>query len=206
MVGGIVMAGMMGGLALLLANLSKQQHFVQKTTETHFEVKALFDTMAKTLYDGEACKKTLGVGVAVTDGRSINSINNRDGGVVFNTTDKYGNRLLQIESMTLKNTQITGNSGSVDIEVVLLKLSSVLKGYKKAVQEFPISFDVASGTSNLTRCHHSIDNLDQVVNDAIVNEVTPIIDTKLDTVVQELCTVFGGSYSNSRCLLPSGSP
>ena len=202
MVGGLVMAGLMGGLALLLANLSKQQNYIQKSTETHFEANALFDAIVRTLYDGEACKNTLGDGAPVSAGRDIDEIRNRDNGVVFNKTDKYGNRLLRVESMTLRDDQLSGTSGTVNLEVVLLKTSSVLKGYKKVVRELPITVEVAAGGNNLVSCHHSIDNLDPKINSSMNNQVTQLIDAKLDDVIQELCTAFGGAYSNSRCIPP----
>ena len=203
LVGGLAMAGMMGGLALLLANFSKQQQFVQKITETYFEVDSLFDIMARTLHGPEACKKTLGDGVAVVNARTVSAIKNKDGGVIFNTTDKYGNRLIEIESMTLRNSQITGTSGTVDIEVVVKKLSSVIKGYNKVTRKLPISVTVASGTTNLVRCHHKVDNLDQEVSNAMTNQVNPLAETKINDVVRELCTVFSGTYANFQCTLPT---
>ena len=197
LVGSLVAAGLMGGLALLLANMTKQQHAVQKSTETHFEVNSLLDIMVRTLYNGDACKHTLGDGVSVTDNRSINFVKNKDGGVVFNTTDNYGNNLLRIESMTLKNTAITGTSGAVDIRVVILKLSKSIKGYKKVVKDLPITFKVAAGSTNLSSCHHTVENLDQVVTDALSNQVAPLVDTKLNEVIRQLCPVFGGTYDTT---------
>ena len=197
LVGSLVAAGMMGGLALILANMSKQQMMVQKSTETHFEVDTLFNVMVRTLYNRDACKNTLGDGLPVNNGRSISSINNKDGGVVFNTTDKYGNNLLRIESMTLKDTSITGTSGKVHINVVVEKLSKAIRGYKKVSRDVPISFKVTSGTANLVSCHHTVENLDQVVTDALNNQVAPAIDSKLNAIIQELCPVFGGAYNAS---------
>ena len=202
MVGVLVMAGMMGGLALLLANLTKQQHFIQKTTETYFEVNALFDAIVRTLHDGEACKKTIGAGTTLAAGTTISTVKNKDGGVVFNTVDKYGNRLLRVESMTLRNPQISGTEGTVELEVAVLKLSQILKGYKKSIRKLPISVTVASGTSNLSECHHKIDNLNQVVVDSMTNQVTPLMDTKVNTAIAELCGIFGGVYANSQCASP----
>ena len=208
MVGGIAMAGMMSGLALVLANLSKQQHYIQKITETHFEVNSLFDIMKRNLYNKDACKQTLD-GI-IEDGRNITEIRNQDNGVIFDKVNKYGNRLIKIESMTLRNRQIasTGISGTVDLEVVVTKESKVIKGYNKVTRKLPIDVEVVPSSSvyNLVSCHHRVEDLDNMVDNAMNNQVDPLLDTKLFTVTKELCTVFGGTYVNSECVRSSSTP
>ena len=202
LVGSIVTAGMVGGLALLLANLSKQQQAVQKSTQTFFEVESLEKSMVRNLYNKGACKKTLNANSAtVVDGKSIDYIKNNRGEDIFQVNSVYGNRLLVIESMSLINTQITGTKGTVDLKVVLEKKSKAIQGYKKVVKKLPIMFNVTAGTTNLLSCHHKVENLEQVVTDALNNQVEPLVDSKLNAVVQGLCGVFGGTYSASanRC-------
>ena len=208
MVASLVAAGMMGAMALMLAELTRQQQAVQKTTETYFEVNSLFNLIVRTLYDGNACNETLVIGQSINDGRNIDFIRNKNGGVVVNTTDLYGNRLLRIESMTLTNTRITGTSGEVDLKVVIKKMSKGVKGYDKASKTLPLSVQVASGGTNLIKCHHTTDNLSQILRAPMVAQATTLADTKVETARSRFCTDLGGTYSASAqvCSLPSSSP
>ena len=205
MVGSIVAAGMMGGLALVLANMSKHQQSIQKRTETHFEVESLFNAIEGTLYNEDACLETLNAsGTLITDGKSIDFIKNRDGGTIFNKTSKYGNNLLQIKSMKLKGISIVGTSGKLDFRVEVEKLSNSIKGYKKVTRDLPISIEVtaaAGGNYNLIQCHHSVEGLADAVNNALVGEVGPHADSKIDAIIQNLCPIFGGVFDpdSKRC-------
>ena len=207
MVASLIAAGMIGALAVLLAELTRQQNIVQKKTETYFEVNSLFGLMVRTLYDGEACNQTLVIGDPISDGRTIASIKNRDGGVVINTIDKYGNGLLKVESMTLKNSDIRGTSGTVDFEVVIKKLSKGLKGYDKVTKLLPLSVEVGSGGSNLVKCHHTTDHLSTIVRDMLEPQATTYIDNKVEAVRSQFCTGFGGTYdaTTKTCSFPAPS-
>ena len=199
----LVAAGMMGGLALLLAELTRQQQAVQKNTETYFEVNSLVNLMARTLYDGEACGRTLGVGTSISDGTAIASIVNREGGVVVNTGDKYGNGLLRVKSMELDNTATTGTSGTVDLKVVIKKLSKGVKGQNEVAKTLPLSVEVTTG-GNLVKCHHTADNISNIVRDIMTDQTTTLVDTKVETARNQFCTGFGGTYDavTKTCTLP----
>ena len=205
MVGGIVAAGMMGGLALVLANMSKHQQSIQKRTATHFEVESLFNSIEETLYNKDACLKTLNAaGTLITDGKNIDFIKNRENGVIFNKTSKYGNNLVQIKSMKMKNIAIVGTSGTLDFRIEVEKLSNSIKGYRKVIRDLPISIEVAAvtgGIYNLVQCHHSLEGLPEAVTNALDNEVGPHTDSKINAVVQNLCPIFGGVFDpdSKRC-------
>ena len=153
----------------------------------------MFNSISRTLHDTGACKETLGVGNPVNNGRNIDYVKNKDGGIIFNTTDRYGNGLISIDTMTLKNLSATGTSGSVDLEIVLLKLNNSIQGYKKSINVFPLTVELDS-SNNLVKCHHSIDNLLQTINDVITNQMEPLMYTKLNNLRQEICAAIGANY------------
>ena len=59
MVGALAAAGLVGGLALMLAQLTREQMGTQKRIETEAEITAVSQRIVRTLYDGDACRNTL---------------------------------------------------------------------------------------------------------------------------------------------------
>ena len=197
MVASLVAMGIVGGLAVALAELTRQQQEVQKNTETYFEINSLFNLMARTLYDGEACNETLIVGQPVSDARTINQVKNKDGGVVVQIGNKYGNRLLEVVSMTLDNTRINGTSGEVELVVELRKLSRAVKGYDRVTRRLSLSVEVASGGINLIKCRHATDHIRAIVRDTVIDRSKALADTKVEEARRKLCVDLGGIYSSA---------
>ena len=196
-VGTLISAAMMGGLSLLLADLTKKQYIVQRKAEIELEITILMNRMVRVLYNGQACNNTLGVGqnLVETPPRTIGSILDKDGDVVFNEAQKYGNGLVLLESMTLDNLNITGTAGEVDLEVVLSKESVAITGPKKVTKVLTLSVEVSSGTTNLVNCQYTGENLDQIISDVVVTDVDPIFVGKASTAKQSFCTMLGGTFN-----------
>ena len=114
----IVAAGLLGGLALMIAQLAKQQHQVQKKAETGTEVVALSRRILHTLYDGNACIQTLGSGTAIRPGTplSVNAIKNKSGRDLIVTGGTYGNRLLKVSSIKVVNPVVNGDTAEAKLE------------------------------------------------------------------------------------------
>ena len=108
MIGVLAAAGLMGGLALVLAELTKQQMGIQKRLETEVEIISLSNRMVHVLYNGDSCKNTLYADIPApyrinaNDFHTINNIKDKDGDDVFSKGSVYGNRLVKIEDMQLK--------------------------------------------------------------------------------------------------------
>ena len=211
MIASLVAAGMIGGLAVVLAELIKQQQVAQKNTETYFEVNSLFRLIVRTLYDGDACTETLQVnGGEIIDQRSIDAIRNKDGGEVLRVNQTYGNGLLRLESMTLGNPNIdTSNNGAfgeVALTVVIKKLGRAVKGYDRVSKSLPLSVEVVPGSPNnvLVKCHHATDNITQIVKDIMTERAKTLADSKVETARDQLCTQLGGTYNATAktCTLP----
>ena len=187
--GVIVAAGMMGGLALFLANLSKQQHVTQKKAETGVEITGLHQKILSVLYDGEACTASLGVDsfipiAGTNQTRGLNQLKNKAGTVVVEAGKKI-NRLLEVESITLKNTRgNTGMTREVDMEFVIKKTSKAITGYEKVVKTFPLTVELKTLPNVLARCHHTL-------------------DAKEEGIKESMCVGLGGTFTAHSGSVPS---
>ena len=183
----IIAAGMMGGLALFLADMTKRQHVTQRRSETGAEVVALQHKILSVLYDGESCTETLGPNINFSSvaGTQINQLKNREGRVVL-TTDPTNtgshdiNRLLRVNSMTLKNPQGTGKTREVDMEVALKKLGTANAGME-TVKTFTITVEL-DASDKIVRCHHALDAKEQALKERV-------------------CLAMGGLWSSNSCSL-----
>ena len=173
----LVAAGMMGGLALFLADLAKKQHVSQKKAESGAEAVALHQTVMSVLGDGKACAETLR-GLDPLSGTSVAELKNRSGKVVI----KSGkiNNLIEV-SFTLQNPSIpsgTGTrSGNIDIEMVTKKLSRAVTMGKTTTKIIPLTVEV-DGSGKLTDCHSTIDS--ETLN-----------------IQKDMCLGMGGAWSTS---------
>ena len=171
MVGALVASGLIGGLALILAELNTQQVVTQKKIETGVEVDALFQRIERTMQDADACRNTMlggtlaptpapppglalptiAPGLNVTIG-AIKSRSDRDLVVTGNT---YGNRLVSVTSQTLKvnaNPLPTGGGDTQGtLEVVMTRESRAYTGQKTVTRRVPLVLRV-DGSNNLTSC------------------------------------------------------
>ena len=188
-VGVLVAGGLMGGLALFLANLNKQQHISAKRAETRLELNALHGRILGVLSDGKACTVSVGPGSSVpvagsNQTRPLTALKNRAGSVVIGVGEKI-NRLLEVESITLKN--VTGNVGTTreaKIEVVIKKLGLANRGTGSAVKTFPITVELASLPATFASCHSTLD--------AVALEIK-----------RSMCLALGGTWQAGICNLDS---
>ena len=124
MVGAISAAGLMGGLALVLAQLSRQQLVLQKRGQTQSEVEAISRRIGRMLYNPEACLMTVRASNFPTMASftsvqtfSAPAIKNQKGGDVYEVNKTYGNGLVKVSSLKFKNLASIG--GTVNIKTKL---------------------------------------------------------------------------------------
>ena len=188
LVGVLVAAGMMGGLALFLANMAKQQHVAQKRADTGVAMTALHQTVLSVLNDGESCTETLrgiGMGGVPSSGTPLaGGLKNRSGKAVVKS-GKNGN-LLEV-GFTLKNPNIpsgTGpRTGNAEIEMVVKKLSSAVVMGKTVTETIPLIVEV-DGSGNLVNCRSTLDS--------------KALAIKLDAK-REMCASIGGVWTSPNC-------
>ena len=162
-VGVLVAAGMMGGLALFLAQMNRDQHVAQKKAETGVEVVALSQRIVRTLYDGTACLNTLSTGVTPPVAPNVvanvtipvSAVQNKSGQNIVEKNKTYGNRLIEIQDMKVKVAPVvTGDQAEAEFVVTLKRKSSAYTGQKTVVREFPLTLnlDTSVSPSKLSGC------------------------------------------------------
>ena len=210
MVGVLVAAGMAGGLALYMANITKMQHVSQKKAETGAELTGLQHKILSTLYDGEACTKSLGPGSflplpGTTQTRSLTQLKNKEGTVVVQTGPGGDvNRMLRVESMTIKD--VRGNVGltrEAVLEVTIKRLGEANKGHT-TVKKFPITVELQSTPNIIARCHHTLDAKEEGIKESMClglggsfTEASGGTPSKcsLENLFARYCTSLGGAYA-----------
>ena len=188
MVAVLVAAGTMGGMALFLADMNRQQHVAQKKAETRVEIVALSERINSILSSKNACKKTL-IGsspppnIAMGTSVSVNALKNDEGQNVLEQGKTYGNRLVKIASMKLKvepPASIVGTNVKDSIfEVVFERVSKAYTGEKELAKSFSLSLKLNSA-SRLAECHATFGSVSM-------------------NVKQKFCIQVGGSWSNGKC-------
>ena len=151
MVGVLAAGGMMGGLALFLAEMTKQQHVAQKVAETGVEITALHSRVVSLLADGEACKKTL-EGTPVSPAPTITGFKNRKGRDVLAVPSAPFNRLVKLRDAKLTNIQGTGTTREVEVELTFEKLSKAISGQKTVVRLIPLTLELDTANA-ISSCH-----------------------------------------------------
>ena len=177
----IVAAGLMGGLALMLVQMTKQQHQTQKKAETGVEITALQQRILRTLYDDKACVNSIGAGRALPSGGTItvNAIKSKNNQDVVVTGGIYGNRLVKIESMTIEVDSFGSGStqAQAELAVVMGRENRAYTGQKTLTKTFPLTLEL-DGAGKLAGC----------VSNA-------------GAVTQGVCTSLGGKWNGSACTL-----
>lgn len=158
----MVASGLLGGLAIYLLNISKQQTVVEKRAETSFEINTISGTISQSLLNKDSCAQTLGVGNIINNGTQLNEIRNRSGNVLFNKIATYGNNQLKLTQIIIKDLVTSGvgggnRYGEAKIDITFEKVSKLIEGNKTINRAFPIQVEL-SPTNALLSCYSSVDN------------------------------------------------
>ena len=207
----LISVGMMGMLSLVLAQLTRQQVNIQKKTETYFELNNLSNKILRGLYDGDGCMETFGKNSDIVDGRTLSAIKDKNGKVVVDTVQKYGNRLIKIYSILVANVRISATSGQLDLQVVFEKLHRSIKGYKRVTQTYPLSVQVDS-LKRLTECSYDYGGIYRVAAEGVCKSLGGVFDSvtmmcSLDDLILnmqiESCKNLSSSFDNAvgKCII-----
>ena len=158
LVGVLMAAGMSGGLATILAQLTKRQMVVQTRTETGIDMDELSQRISNILRNEQACLNTIGFqtdlssSTAIAGITKIKDMSNRtfvvEGGV-------YRNNLIGIDSITLDDIVFPSNTlGVLNLEVIFIKRNQMIEGSRLVVKKYPLTVEISTdGTSRkVIRC------------------------------------------------------
>ena len=203
LVGVLVVAGLIGGLSLFLAEMTKRQHVTQKKAETGTEFIQLQHKILTVLYDGDACLATLGAGSVLENNRQIDQLKNRAGSVVVEKGKKI-NRLLEVDSMVIKNVRgSTGKTREADVVVTIKKISKAITGYDKIVRTYPITVELDALPDKIGRCHHTLNDNEQKIKERMCTEIGGVLipvsadvsRCSIDNLYRKFCEEMGAIYT-----------
>ena len=188
LIGLMASVGLMGGLVLILAQLSQEQISIQKKVETEIAIGELYQKITRLLQDQQSCMSTVGSGTILTPGvtRSLNSIKNKSGEDVIvknNPGDgtSYSNGLLRISSLEFRDITVNGSMAVFTLHVTFEKMSKAIKGENRVTKKFPLAVELNPGNQALYCTSH--------------------IDASLSSAKKELCAEVGGIFdeNNQTC-------
>ena len=197
----IMAAGMMAGLALTLAELTKQQMAIQVKIETAVELVNLSRRISRALYDGESCKNTIGSTIVFNISSTVQSfpidfIRDKENNSIIEKGGKYGNNMIKVNSMKLEVPKIENNSFEAKFIVVFQKIKKAIKGHNLVTREYPLSLE-SDTDGTLLGCNSSFDATARLVKRQLCNELGGTWDP-----VNYTCTRNAGGVSKASC--PAG--
>ena len=213
--GVIVAAGMMGSLALILAQMTRQQAVTQKRAETGLEMSQLHNRILGVLYDGDACLKTLTDGTdSVYNGRTLQKLLNKGGKTVVERGVDI-NRTVRVEKMVIQGipTARTGQTEKGHLEITIKKLGAANESMGDIIRKFPLTLELESASSNkIVRCHHTLDSKEHAILTNICKSLggemerrsSPTTECTITKVYKNLCESMGGKYTNPAVGVPIG--
>ena len=209
-VGVLVAAGMLGGLSLYLATVTRQQHVTQRKAETGAELVGLHHKIIAVLYDSDACLATLGKGNILQVG-PLNKLVNKGNKTMLAIGDEI-NRNLKVENMEIENITNAGpQSKQAEIKVTLKKLGVANAGVITE-KRFKITVELDTA-GKITRCHHTLDSKEHGIKTSMCEDVggemvsvpgSPTTECTLTNVYKMFCENLGGTYTDPAAGTPIG--
>ena len=207
-IGIIMSAGMVSGLAMALSSIVKDQKTVQRKTEGYFEISNLSYRILRTLENDNACTQTLGAGTKIVKSAKWSSIKNRNGDIVLDKSKKYGNGLIAIQSIIPKDIKTEGRAGEMNLQVTFKKMDTT-----EIIKTFPLYIEV-DNSRKLVKCHSNSRNISSMAKERMCRMMDGIFEPSneecnLDYLILEgqkqICNSIKGAFKNNppRCDMDS---
>lgn len=168
----MVAAGLMGGIALGVMQLSKQMQTTTVMGETSLEESQLFNHISTILIDANSCEETF-KGLAFGDSvESIKRVKSDGNSVeVYTAGEIYGNRALELTDMIL-----SGKEGEEHLTLVLKRIKSAYSGPKEIKKKVHLKLNFKDG--KVISCFSELSNV-------------------TETSINKSCTAMGADYDPS---------
>ena len=209
--GVIVAAAMMGGLALMLAQMTRQQAVTQRKAETGLEMNQLHHRILSVLYDGDACLETMGKGGSLHNGRTLDKLLNKGGKPVLEKGVDI-NRVVRVEQMVIQKVEGSGQTKEAEVWVTIKKLGEANKGSGEILKKFPLTVELDTA-GKIASCHHTLDSKEHGIKTRMCEEMggemitvpgTPTTACTLTNVYKTFCESLEGVYTAPTAGTPVG--
>lgn len=171
----MVAAAIMAGLALVVAQMMKNQKDVMDHSEAKSEELQISRHVRTLLANKDACEATFN---GANLGADINEIKNALGNTSFQLGQKYGNRSLKLERMWTENLTVPASGGlgeaHLKLETERLKADNT---QQKIVRDILIQVKAESSNGLITECYSDIENSIQTAKIEACESINGIFDT-----------------------------
>lgn len=145
LVGIMIATALMGVLSLGIIEITQQQSKAYKQATTRFEVNSLSSAMGMLMMNSIACTNSLGgAGTNLANGQQV-VIRSPEGVALFSTNDSYQNNTVTIESLTIQNLSVVGQTASMNIVASFRQAQSPLLPGLSIQRRFPIMAHLDAG-------------------------------------------------------------
>lgn len=180
----LIAAALLGGLALVIMNINKQQTKSQKQAETNFEVNTIYSTISQTMLNASACLNTLSPVGNISIIKPVPEIKDRNNLGLFIVGNIYANKVKLI-SMTVKNmtfnptpTATTKGYGNGNIEIVLERIGLISNA--NITRIIPISVEVNNGFV-VSKCYSATENAVDTSKILACQNISGVYDSATDS-------------------------
>lgn len=169
----MIVIGALGGVALIVAQISKQQITNQVRSETKFENLELKRLISTTLYDRQACQKSF---AGVNIGSTLNEIRNAAGSSLYKVGDVLSGAIKITEFKTFHKLDNGDGTHQMDLKVTLENQKKIAT-LNLPVLTIPLKVSATSPTGAITDCTTEGSHYVRKSGDTMSGDL--IVETKL---------------------------
>lgn len=181
----LIAAALLGGLALVIMNISREQTKAQKQTETNFEVNTIYSSIAQTLLNADACFNTLNPAGSILAEKALTRIVDRNNTTLFLTDNTYGNNKVKLVSITVKSmtfnpvpTATTKGYGNGNLSIVLQRIG--VAANPNITRNVPLTVEVDNGYV-VTKCYSATENAIDTAKINACQNINGVYDAATDS-------------------------
>lgn len=197
----VISAGLVGVLAMFIANLATQQNKILTHAEAKSQELEIYNQIRIVLLGKEACEETLR-GAAL--GSSITEIKNSAGSALFNVGEVYGNNNLELVGLEILNDTVP-LGGGLGEAILRINTNRVKQraGIKFMTHDLMLRVTSDSG-NNITECFSDDSGIIQTAKHEMCESMGGIFDISTHDcdIAGPMCESIGGIWGeNLECQL-----
>lgn len=180
----MIVAGMIGGMALTITKLGEMGNRSVKTNEYMFEKNSFVQEIERYLLNKDICEATFKGASLSGAPNEVKEIKSQAGRLLFEVGQVYGNRMVGFKSLSLQPEDPKPHANTSVMASVLVELEKIPQqayGADTETRKFSIQLKM-DGSEKVETCYSATDNA-------------------VDTARRMTCADFGGEFNeeNNRC-------
>jgi hypothetical protein len=180
----MMVAGMIGGMALTITKIGEMGNRSIKTNEYMFEKNSLVQEIERYLLNKDACEETFRNARLSGTPNEVTMIKSQKGDALFLVDEIYGNRMVRFKSFTLKPDDPPPHANKTLMASVIIEIEKIpSQAYGSQTEERKFSIQVKTDANErVETCYSATDNA-------------------VETARKLTCADFGGTFNevDNRC-------